>query len=195
MLYDPINSVETARRWKMPKSTVSRWRRQGTIPDYKAMGEPLDKAGRLTEQKLIRLVETGWLKARPLSRLIGSTDKINALITTRRYPDDRRFHVRHLKASEVKKLAALLANLQRSIGTLLYLSSITPEGQKYNNVVQADLRALLAREYLSTVNVRVDMNKLQEARFWAFKRGSAGNREDIDFILSRFKQLAVMLSE
>ena len=70
MEYDLVNGPATAKEWKLPASTLNRWKPRGIIPDHLALGEPLDNIGRLTEERLIRLVESGWLKARPVSRLM-----------------------------------------------------------------------------------------------------------------------------
>jgi hypothetical protein len=193
MQYDAVNGRIQAKRWGVPTSTLARWRRLKTIPDCRALGEPLDKAGRLVEEKLIKLVEAGWVKARPISRLIGSENKVNALLVARRYPGDYRYSVHHLGGHEIKKIKPVLDELQRSAGVLLYLASITPAEQNYNDVIQADLRALLHRENLSTVNIRLGMDTRQVSRFWAFMRGQSASRKDLDFLLNCLEELAKML--
>ena len=194
MIYQDEAARITAKKWKTPRSTVRRWERSGILPDYRVFGEPLSKADLLTEEKLIRLVESGWLKARPISRLMGSEDRVNALMTARRYPDDPRYHVRQLKAAEIRKIKPVLEGLQRSIGTLLYVASLTPAGQNYGEVVQADLRALLRREYINGAAARDGMYPRQVNRVWAFLRGQMANRKDLDAILLRLKALLELLS-
>ena len=194
MIYQDEAARITAKKWKTPRSTVRRWERSGILPDCRVFGEPLSKADLLTEEKLIRLVESGWLKARPISRLMGSEDRVNALLTARRYPDDPRYHVRHLKAAEIKRIRPVLDGLQRSVGSLLYMASLTPDGQNYNVVVQADLRALLRRPYLNGACVRAGMDKRQVARFWAFMRGQSAKREDLNFVFNNVKQLLSLLA-
>lgn len=194
MIYQDEAARITAKKWKTPCSTVRRWARSGILPDCRVFGEPLSKADLLTEEKLIRLVESGWLKARPVSRLMGSQDRVNALLTARRYPNDPRYHVHQLKAAEIKRIKPVLDGLQRSVGTLLYLASITPDVQNYSAVVQADLRALLHREYLNGANVRAGMDKRQVARFWAFMRGQSGKRADVDTLLVNLKGLLLFIS-
>ena len=190
MMYSDTNGRVTAKRWKVPTSTLSRWKRLDVIPDYRAMGKPLDKADIKVEQKLVELIETGWLKARPISRLIGSQDKVNALMTARRHPSDPRYHVNHLSAAEIKKIRKLMDGFAKEVGTLLYLASVTPDGQKYSDMIQTSLRAILSRDYINGVNIRAAMDKQQVARFWSFKRGCRIGRGDLDVI---FDKLRLML--
>ncbi|MBD2752604.1 hypothetical protein [Spirosoma validum] len=194
MIYGEDNARRIAKVWRVGKPALSRWKRQNSIPDYRALYQPLDKAGLAVEDRLIRLVESGWLKARSISRLTGSGDRINALMTARRHPNDLRFHVKHLNSAEIIYLKPLLEQLQRSLGTLLYLASLTPEDQNYSEVIQADFRSLLRRKYINGANVRASMDNRQIARFWAFMRGNMASRKYLNEMILKLKILLELLT-
>ncbi|MVM36277.1 hypothetical protein GO755_40085 [Spirosoma sp. HMF4905] len=194
MLYVEENATLIAKMWKVAPSTVSRWKRMGSIPDKYIARLPIDNAGRGVEQKLLELVEAGWLKARPISRIIGHPDKINALLSARRHPDDSRYHVNNLDGDEVEKIRKLLHSIQHSLGGLFYLASTTPAGRLYNESIQVGLRALLKRKEIDTANIRASMDKKQVARFWSFIYGRQATREDLDIVLSQLKIFLELLS-
>ena len=122
-----------------------------------------------------------------------TTDKINAIITARRYPDDPRYHARLVK-EEVDGIKKLLDGLQRSVGSLQGMASATPAGKTHNDVIQADLRKLLARDEVDTANIRAGMDQKQVGRFWSFMRGRKARREDLALVFARLQSFAELLS-
>ncbi|GAB4035242.1 hypothetical protein [Spirosoma gilvum] len=196
MQYNETTAKRVAEKWKVPASTLARWRRNNTIPDSKALGSPVDRAGRRVEEKLVRLIEAGWLKERPVSRLIGSRfNKIHELKKGHNQPDLLRNHVLHLEGfQEVERVKSLLDKLTQELGLLLYFAGLAPADQKHGAAVQNGLRAFLKRDVINGANVRVKMDERQLARYWGFIRGSSAKREDIDHILAELKKLLLLLS-
>jgi hypothetical protein len=195
MTFNESTAHTIAKLWGFKRSTVARWRETDTIPDgyITEKGEfkrPLTPDDFALQKKVLSLVGAGWLNGRALSRLIGHEDKINSLLLARRNPNDPRYSLRHLSATETDKLKVWLRSFERLLTSVLYRANYKPDDTAF----QDDLRLLLASKELVSTNVLAGMDKATVARFWAFVRGrSKVSPELVRLLLANLSRLATML--
>jgi hypothetical protein len=163
-------AMSVAARWKPQRSQMTTYKREGKLPNYKALYSPPTYRQKKALNILLNLAEDKYLKGIPMSRMIGRTDSMIAqAIASRKGTIDQTVSLYREDIDTMTK--QILRPLKAKIPALLRQWKETEVDVMYSRELQDELVKVLNTPCINLMRLTMGLSHHQHNRVAAVVSG------------------------